>query len=254
MTDEERRRSARETHQRLKRDERAPSPRMPRSFAPHVGEDREDEWGIRPSRLPPIPLSHLPTRGRSVTMETNALARHAPCGVGGAEEGGLLGGCPLRHGLSETTLALENLGLSLSDQDVGSVTGLLALLHQALRRLPHRLRPPLYFRGQHGAAEEMSANGVGEVLATPRAHVRVASEEVCSEFRVAEADVTRRTPGDDMLPAIEKDQRSLVGCQGMRSVAVRMRQTAVLRLDDVGERNRLRALRAIHLHETPRSP
>src|SRR5215831_19333340 len=139
MTDEERRRSARETHQRLKRDERAPSPRMPRSFAPHVGEDREDEWGIRPSRLPPIPLSHLPTRGRSVTMETTPWHATHRAAWEALERDGLLGGCPLRDGLSETTLALEKLGLSLSDQDVGSVTGLLALLHQALRRLPHRL-------------------------------------------------------------------------------------------------------------------
>src|SRR5262245_30215292 len=32
-----------------------------------MNEDRADEWGIRPSRLPAIPLSHLPTRRRSVT-------------------------------------------------------------------------------------------------------------------------------------------------------------------------------------------
>src|SRR5262249_31886625 len=172
--------------------------------------------GIRPSRLPAIPLSHLPTRRRSVTMETTPWHAMQRAAWEALERDGLLGGCPLRDGLSETTLALEKLGLSLSDQDVGSVTGFLALLHQALRRLPHRLRPPLYFRGQHGAAEEMGANGVGEVLATPMAHVRAASEDVCSEFRVAEADVTRRTPGDDMPRAIEKDQRSLIGCQGVR--------------------------------------
>src|SRR5262245_12612373 len=45
---------------------------------PHVNcssvtkEDRADEWGIRPSRLPAIPLSHLPTRRRSVTTDMAA--------------------------------------------------------------------------------------------------------------------------------------------------------------------------------------
>src|SRR6266536_557348 len=83
-----------------------------------------------------------------------------------------LGGCPLRHGFSESPLLLEQHGLSLSDQDVGSVAELLGLFHEALRRLPHRLRHESYFRGQHRAAEEMCTNGFSEVLTTSRAHVR----------------------------------------------------------------------------------
>src|SRR5262249_11989111 len=57
----------------------------------------------------------------------------------------VLGGGPLRHGFSESTLALEQCGLSLSDQDIGCVTELLCLFHEALRRLPDRLRPESYF-------------------------------------------------------------------------------------------------------------
>ena len=178
----------------------------------------------------------------------DALVRDAAGAMGGPQESGLreLGDFPLRHGFSEGPLALEQRGLSLSDQDVGSVTEFLGLFHKVLCCLPHRLRPASYFRGKHRAAEEMCSNGLGEVPTTPRAQVRASSDQnVGSEFRVAEADVTRRTPGDDMPPAIEKDQRSLVGCQGMRSLAVHVRQTAVRRFNDVGERNRLRALRAL---------
>jgi hypothetical protein len=103
------------------------------------------------------------------------VARDVAGGVGGAEEGRLrrLGGCPLRHGFSENALTLEQRGLSLSDQDVGSVTRLLALFHQTLRRLPDLLRPDSNFGWSHRATEEMRANALGEVRATSRAHLRV---------------------------------------------------------------------------------
>ena len=72
--------------------------------------------------------------------------------------------------------------------------------------------------------------------------------------RVAEADVTGRASGDDVSRAVDEDQRSLFRCQDVGPLAVNVRQMAVVRLDNVGERNRLRALRALHLHVTPRSP
>jgi hypothetical protein len=138
---------------------------------------------------------------------------------------------------------------------IGPVADLLSLFHEALRRLPHRLRPESYFRGQHRAAEEMGANGFGEVLTTPRAHVHAAPvQDVGGEFRVAEADVTGRASGDDVARAIDEDQRSLLRCQDVGALAVNVLQMAVLRFDDVGERNGLSALRALHLHVTPRSP
>src|SRR4029453_13771841 len=146
-----------------------------------------------------------------------AVVRAGGGGAEGAQESGLsrLGdGCSLRHRFSESTLLLEQRGLSLSDQDIGSVADLLALFHEALRRLPHCLCPESYFRGQHRAAEEMGANGFGEFPTTPRAHVRAASpQDVGGEFRVAEADVTGRASGDDVPRAIDEDQRSLLRCQ-----------------------------------------
>src|SRR5215475_8148825 len=93
----------------------------------------------------------------------------------------------------------------------------------------------------------MGTNDLGEVLTTPRAHVRAASADYLgSEFRVAVANVTGRASGDDLPRAVEEDQCSLFRCQDLRSLAVNVRQMAVVRLDDVGERNRLRALRAVH--------
>jgi hypothetical protein len=75
------------------------------------------------------------------------VARDAAGGLGGPQESGShrLGGCSLRHGFSEGTLLLEQSELSLSDQDTGPVADLLSLSHEALRRLPHRLRPESYF-------------------------------------------------------------------------------------------------------------
>src|SRR5262249_7315394 len=101
-----------------------------------------------------------------------------------ASRGGLhkLRGCPPRHGFSESTLALEQGGLSLSHQDVCSIARLLALLHHAPRRLPHRLRPKSYFGGQQGAAEEMRTDAGCEVFPTRWTHIRPASEHIGSKF------------------------------------------------------------------------
>ena len=97
------------------------------------------------------------------------MAGHAASGVAGREESGSrwLGGCPLRHGLSESALAPEQHGLGLPDQDVGSVADLLALFHEVLCRLSHIMRPGLYLRGQHGAAKEMCSDGFGKVPTAP---------------------------------------------------------------------------------------
>src|SRR5262249_61263385 len=98
-----------------------------------------------------------------------------------------------------------------------------------------------YFRGQHGAAKEMRANGVGEIPTAPWAHVRAASaNDVYAEFRGAKADVTGRALGDDVARAVDDDQRLLRRCKALRSFAVNVQQTAVGRLDGIGECNRLR--------------
>src|SRR5215475_13123215 len=124
-----------------------------------------------------------------------------------------------------------------------------------LRGLPHFLCSAPYFRGQHRAAEEMGANGLGKIPTTSRAQVRAPPrQDVGGEFVVAQADATGRAPDDDVARAVDEHQRSLLRRQDLRSLAVNVRQTAVARLDDVSEHNRPRALRAIHLHEASRVP
>ena len=116
--------------------------------------------GIRPPvdavRRPRLACDLLHNRDGALADErdghrvgADAVAPDVEGGVGGAEEGRLrrLGGCPLRHGFSENALTLEQRGLSLSDQDVGSVAELLTLFHEVLRRLPHGLRPESNFSG-----------------------------------------------------------------------------------------------------------
>jgi len=60
-------------------------------------------------------------------------------------------------------LSPEQRSFCLSHQHVGSVAELLALFHEALRRIAQLLRPESDYRGQYRAAKEMSANGFGEV-------------------------------------------------------------------------------------------
>src|SRR5262245_61241219 len=123
-----------------------------------------------------------------------------------------------------------------------------------LRRVPQFLRPESNCRGQHRAAKEMSANGFGKVQTTPRAEVRAApAQDVYGKSRVVEADVTDWASDDDVVPAESEEQRPLLRRQAVRTSAVTMRQKAAIRLDDVGQRNRLRALGALCWHAAPRS-
>ena len=67
----------------------------------------------------------------------------------------------------------------------------------------------------------MGANGFGEVLTTPRAQIQAASaEHICIEVREAEADFTDRALSDDVIQAVEIDERSLLRGQGVRPLAV----------------------------------
>src|SRR5262245_25236628 len=101
----------------------------------------------------------------------------------------------------------------------------------------------------------MSANGFGEVQTTPRAEVRAApAQDVYGKSRVVETDVTDWASDDDVVPAESEEQRPLLRRQAVRTSAVTMRQKAAIRLDDVGKRDRLGALRAVHLHATPPCP
>src|SRR5262249_61350171 len=104
-------------------------------------------------------------------------------------------------------------GLSRSHQAVCSVARLLASLHQASRRLPHRLRPKSYFGGQHGATEEMRTDARCEVPLTPWTHIRPASEHIGSEFGYPKAEVAAQAVGNGVTDAIEKGQASFFRSQ-----------------------------------------
>src|SRR5262245_13453472 len=189
-------------------------------------------------------------------MGAQALARDTAGGVGGVEEGGLLGlgGCPPRHGFSERTLAPEERGLGLPDQDVGSVADLLALFHAVLRRLPAGLRPESYFRGQHRAAVQVGADILSETLPTSSALVSAASpKRISGKFCKTKAEATGQALRDDMIGTVDEQKGALVHGQRSGSRTVHMRQTAPGGVDDVAERDQLEALRTLHLHGTPRS-
>jgi len=74
----------------------------------------------------------------------HAVARDAAGGVGGAGTRGLAFG-PLPHLGPESVMSQEERGFSFSDPNVGVLHQFLALPHEALRRLPQRLRSQPHF-------------------------------------------------------------------------------------------------------------
>src|SRR5262244_2416882 len=97
-------------------------------------------------------------------MAAHAEAGGAECSVGGLKKPARatrprvqmdLAQGPLPHRDPESHLRLEERGLSLPHQNVGVGPQFLALLHQALRRLPDRLRSESYFGGKYRAAVEV---------------------------------------------------------------------------------------------------
>src|SRR5262245_37456980 len=99
----------------------------------------------------------------------------------------------------------------------------------------------------------MGACALSQVATTPRAEVRAASERIGGQFRHPETQVTVQAVSGSMPGAVDKEQGALFRGQHAGALAVHVIQTAVGRLDDVGERDRLGALVALHLHVTPRS-
>src|SRR5262245_1010286 len=157
------------------------------------------------------------------------------------------------HRFPQRALALIEVGLGLPDQHLGPVTQLLALLHQVARRVPDLVRPAPHLIRQHRAAVEMAAHALGEIAAAAGAEVRAAAERIRGELDQAEADVAAHAVGHGVTEAVHEEQRTLFRGQGLRSLAVDVRQVAAQRLHDVGADHRPRALRALHLHVAPPS-
>jgi len=131
--------------------------------------------------------------------------------------------------LPKSLLPLEEQGLSLSHQNVGPVARLLSLLHQLVRRRPHRLGSASHFEWQQAAAVEMSSDTLSEVLATARAEVRLPSpEDVRSELGEAIPLITRQAVGNLVASAVDEDQGALLGTQRSNPFAVDVRQTGRL--------------------------
>jgi hypothetical protein len=164
-----------------------------------------------------------------------------PPPAGGAGEGvsRLLSGGPLRHGFPESPLLLGEQCFSFADGDIGPVTRLLAHLDQVLRRPPDGLRSKSHFGRQHGAAVEMSADILGEVLPAPGTEVRASpAEQITGQCVESEALIAGQAASDDVRRAVEQEEGPLLHGQGVGPLAVEMRETAVGRLDDVSERDR----------------
>jgi hypothetical protein len=92
----------------------------------------------------------------------------------------------------------------------------------------------------------MGAHGVGKVAPTERTQIRITSaDHVCAELGEADALGTRHTPGDGVIRAVEKEQRSLLSRENPRSVAVHVHQTATEQLDAVSDCERAGTLEAL---------
>src|SRR5262249_55529005 len=83
---------------------------------------------------------------------------------------------------------------------------------------------------------------------TTGAEVRRAPEKVRAKLGEAETLVARQASGNNVPGAVQKDEGALLRGQGLRPLAVHVRQVAAERLNDVGESKGLRALRARRLH------
>ena len=78
----------------------------------------------------------------------------------------------LSHGVPER----EERSFSLAHRHIRSVTQLMALLHQASRRLARGLGPASYLHWKLRAAVEVSSDTVGQVCVAPRAPVSTDAE------------------------------------------------------------------------------
>src|SRR5262249_7258238 len=161
-------------------------------------------------------------------------------------------GHPLHDG-PEGLLPLQKMGLSLSDEHIGSVEQLLTTLDQDLCRVPYLLRPVSHLGWQHDAAEQMRANTLGEIATAPGTHVRATPQKIRSELRHTKMTIAGHTARDVVIRAVDEEHGALFGAQASSPGAVQVGQAACGQLDHIGERDWTSALRPLHLHGQPRA-
>src|SRR5512138_1011817 len=95
----------------------------------------------------------------------------------------------------------------------------------------------------------MPANALRQILSAARAQIRPAPEGVCRELRHVESQAAGVAAGDEMIRAIDEEQRPLFRREPVCPCAIQVREAAARRLDDIGNRDRPRARCAAHLHK-----
>jgi hypothetical protein len=146
-------------------------------------------------------------------------------------------------------LAFQKVGFRLSDQDIRPIDRLLIAHDENLRRLPNVLRSLLYFAGQRHTAEEMGADGLGQIATAARAQIGPAPQRIGRELSERKAKGTGWAVRDEMCRAIHEHQRTLFRGQRLGPFAVDVRQPTVVRLDNVRRGDRPRAPVTLYLHE-----
>jgi hypothetical protein len=91
-------------------------------------------------------------------------------------------------------LGLEQRRLGLTNQDVGFVDQLVALLHQMPCGFPNRLSSLPHGHGKQRAAVDVGPDVLGEVPSTSRAHVGPAAERMGEPAVCRLDDVSDRDP------------------------------------------------------------
>jgi hypothetical protein len=115
------------------------------------------------------------------------------------------------------------------------------------------LRAPAYDSGKLLAAEQMGADALRQVLTAPGTHVGTTPEDVRSESREAQADIAGIAVSHVVVRAMHENQLTLFRSQGRGPVAFHVGQTPVDELNGISDRERPRALCALHPHRVTAS-
>src|SRR5207245_9038091 len=102
------------------------------------------------------------------------------------------------------------------------IAQLVALLHQASRRLTRPTRPVSDFPWQHRATVEMRPDAVGQVRVTPRALVGVDSEIKWGDLTQVEPSRATNALGDLVVPTVADEEYAFFGAQNTRTMAIEM--------------------------------